>query len=647
MSCSTLVSNRLLIAALLAVALLLSLGNGLPVLDSHGTGFSPRSHNAFVPFQESDCCIHWRTPARSSENDFGARLPSNPVGLRLTPCSFIPHQPVVISSDQDFINQGWSGSGIADDPYRIENLEIVAETGNCIDIRSTTAYFCVQQCNLTGNSRGYGVYLEEVVNAILNNNTCALSACGIRAYGSQQSQIARNTCWNTVDGIRLVLCQSVNVTDNVCWHVSATGIRLYESDTISAAGNLCDGGQCGIVVYGGDSNDVSHNTCVENSVAGLVLNATLMNSATQNRCDWNTVGIYLQDASGGSVTQNTCDHNTEAGAFMLHSQSNNVVNNVFRGNKRGIHLTTSTSNYIADNLLEGNAESGVYLYLSQSNRVDVNTICGSVYGIYAVASLDSAMTINTLSNNTRAGILLVESGMGAIDFNTFLGSGLELQGELNLAQQEVIGNTVNGAPLLYVQNERRFGVPSGAGQIILLQCRSVMIEHQNLSSTSIGLLILQSSEVTVEGCLFGQNSRSGVEVWQSQAIVFHNNSFLGNGECGLVLHSDSSGNSIRENLFGDDAIHNALDDGLLNIFDRNFWSDYVGFDTNLDGLGDDPYSISGRAMNRDWNPLMAPLGAPSPARLPRWILTVATAAVANSLIVIFGLSIFFRHRKRR
>jgi hypothetical protein len=255
------------------------------------------------------------------------------------------------------------------------------------------------------------------------------------------------------------------------------------------------------------------------------------------------------------------------------------------------------------------------------------------------------VTINTLSNNTWAGILLLESPLSRVNYNTFVRCGLELQGESYLAQREVIGNTVNGAPLIFLQNSRGGSVPSGAGQVVLLECRSIAIENQNLSAASIGLLVLQSSYVTVENTVFAENTRCGVEVWGSRLIAFSNNSFVGNGQSGIVFHSDCSENSIRRNSFAGNAIHNAVDDGAFNIFDRNFWSDYVGYDRNLDGLGDDPYLISGQATNHDWNPLMAPPGVFPPAQLPRWILAIVAALVVNSLIIGIGMSVALRYRR--
>lgn len=632
-------------AAVLVAALTLSLAACLPGVNPFFPDSSSWSRNAVVSSQALARSSLWDPASTDIDDRLGGELgQAYDAGFRWTAGSLLPHQPVVILSDQDFVSQKWPGSGTAENPYRIENLEITFPAGNCIEIRSTTAHFRVRGCSLTGTNQGCGAYLRDVVNGVLENNTCVVGVCGICLENSEACQVVDNTCRMAVYGIRLNLCQSVNVTDNICQASSAAGIRIYESQGINTARNMCIGNPYGIEIHGGTANDVSENTCVGSS-AGILLNATRTPTASMNDCSASAIGIWLQDSSDGTLTQNTCEGNTGSGVLVARSHFNNLVSNVLRHNKRGIELTSAISNYVGGNMLEDNTESGVRLYLSESNRVDANTISGSAYGVHAVASHNNAVTVNSLSNNTSAGILLVESDMGTINHNVFVNCGLDLQGESYYAQREVRNNTVNGAPLVFLQNQRGASVPAGAGQVILLECRSVTMDHQTLMKTSIGLLVIYCRFVTIEDCVFAENTRCGVEIWWSRGVLFSDNSFLANGECGILLHSDCSDNSVRESLFANNGVHNAVDDGALNIFDRNFWSDYVGADLDLDGLGDDPYLISGQAMNRDWNPLMTPPGLAPPAQLSRWILSIAVALVVNSLIIGIGLTLVLRYRK--
>ncbi|GAH79803.1 unnamed protein product, partial [marine sediment metagenome] len=89
-----------------------------------------------------------------------------------------------------------------------------------------------------------------------------------------------------------------------------------------------------------------------------------------------------------------------------------------------------------------------------------------------------------------------------------------------------------------------------------------------------------------------------------------------------MLTADCFDNLIFNNKFinvlkGGD--FNALDDGTNNTWNSgtlgNYWNDYPGKDTNDDGIGDTPYSISGAAGSQDnypifWDPPIISIVSP-------------------------------------
>lgn len=75
------------------------------------------------------------------------------------------HQPITISSSEDFVLQGFTGSGTKDDPYTIENLEIDSEVFG-ISVSEVSEHFSVKNCSFYGEGIGiefislqYGVIL--------------------------------------------------------------------------------------------------------------------------------------------------------------------------------------------------------------------------------------------------------------------------------------------------------------------------------------------------------------------------------------------------------------------------------------------------------------------------------------------------------
>ncbi|MCG3217292.1 MAG: hypothetical protein KAS63_11225, partial [Candidatus Heimdallarchaeota archaeon] len=51
--------------------------------------------------------------------------------------SYIPHDPILIDSDDDFITYGFPGNGTEINPYIIENYNIITTTENGISISFT------------------------------------------------------------------------------------------------------------------------------------------------------------------------------------------------------------------------------------------------------------------------------------------------------------------------------------------------------------------------------------------------------------------------------------------------------------------------------------------------------------------------------
>ncbi|MHA2241182.1 MAG: NosD domain-containing protein, partial [Candidatus Thorarchaeota archaeon] len=132
-----------------------------------------------------------------------------------------PHGPIAIDGDANFSDtallEGWDGDGSPENPYLIDGLDIDLGVYDefCISISNTNASFTISNCNLTG--AGVGIYLENVTNGELVNNTCKRSDIGISLWNSNSNTVANNTCNSNKDwGICLEESYSNTVANNTC-----------------------------------------------------------------------------------------------------------------------------------------------------------------------------------------------------------------------------------------------------------------------------------------------------------------------------------------------------------------------------------------------------------------------------------------------
>jgi len=173
----------------------------------------------------------------------------------------------------------------------------------------------------------------------------------------------------------------------------------------------------------------------------------------------------------------------------------------------------------------------------------------------------------------------------------------------------VENNTVNGKPLLYLEDVANYTVDDDVGQVILVNCTGIRVENLNLSHTSVGVQLSWTTNTSISGNTITSNN-CGIRLeYSSNNSIFGNN--IANNQYGIRLDS-SSKNSIFHNNFIDNTEQvspkrpsNVWDDGYPS--GGNYWSDYTGVDADGDGIGDTSYVID--ENNVDNYPLMGPFNS--------------------------------------
>jgi nitrous oxidase accessory protein len=110
----------------------------------------------------------------------------------------------------------------------------------------------------------------------------------------------------------------------------------------------------------------------------------------------------------------------------------------------------------------------------------------------------------------------------------------------------------------------------------------------NWGTASYGLLLKEINDAEIRGNIFEENT-IGINIEGSNRIDYENNNFINNGWAikvrGACYTNKFIGNNFLYNSF-DISYNSNIND---NVFDKNYWSNYTGYDLDKNGIGDIPY----------------------------------------------------------
>lgn len=248
--------------------------------------------------------------------------------------------------------------------------------------------------------------------------------------------------------------------------------------------------------------------------------------------------VMLREAE--AITVEDCTIETRGfGIYLKAGGGHHIIRNEIRGDRsrpvarrgNGIHLWNTTSNEIRENRV-ADVRDGVYLSFAHENRILGNEGSGLRYGIHYMYSERNVLRENGFHSCT-GGIALMFSLGNRIEENVTAGNrdfGILCQ---QLERSTLVANRVS-------RNGRGFYIENSGGNVF---------ESNELVKNGVGAYLTAGSE----------------------ANVFTENRFEGN--LVQVYQGHAGGNRWSRDRKG------------------NFWSDYVGFDWDGDGVGEAPYRL--------------------------------------------------------
>jgi len=456
--------------------------------------------------------------------------------------------------------------------------------------------------NTTINAGGTGsaVYIgEDYVNisGFKTINSSNWGSAGIYVYNSNYSTIQNNNCSDNDYGIYLYKVGNSTIANNVCSNNSC-GIYLLNVENITVNDNICSDNGRGIFLNGQwdgtcNDNNLKRNTCSRNYWYGIRLSYSDNNELDKNTCDSNgEEGIYLMSSDNNQIFDSRCNFNDDSGILLRSSHGNTIENNNCSNNQEGIDIHDSNINTIANNTCHNNYWTDIHLSWTSHSTLFNNEMVGS--GIYISGNFIENWNTHSIDNS----------------------------------------NTVNGRPLAYWKNVTGMRMPNAVGQVILVNCSAVIVENQNLSNLTKGIILIDSSSNIISYNNFNSNNNYGIYLKNSNNNIISNNickynrengiylkgsndneifnnTFISNIDEGVYLGSNSHYNSIHHNLLlgnGDTIGPEAKDYGRGNRWNTttqgNCWAHWSQPDVDDDGIVDKPYGIGGDAYSKDYYPLV-------------------------------------------
>jgi nitrous oxidase accessory protein len=305
-------------------------------------------------------------------------------------------------------------------------------------------------------------------------------------------------------------------------------------------------GRPGAVLDGGGRGDVLRISGSRVTVRGL----TLRHSGTDLTAT--NAGIFVERGSVDVVIADNHIEHSLFGVYLDGAANVRVAHNTIRGMTTlrvpdrgdGIHLWNDTGCSIEANDIAGSRD-GIYVYVSAHNVIARNRIRDVRYGVHYMYSNHNTVDGN-VSRDSVAGYALMSSANLTVHDNIALAQrsyGFLLN---YISYSEIAGNLVRGVRGQHDDHDALIEGADGKGMFVYLSQFNT-IRDNLLSDAQIGIHVTAGSE-----------------------------------------HNRVYGNTFTANRVQVKYVQNIAEE--WSVRGRgNFWSDYLGWDMDADGIGDIPY----------------------------------------------------------
>ena len=278
-------------------------------------------------------------------------------------------------------------------------------------------------------------------------------------------------------------------------------------------------------------------------------------------------GFVLLILADNVAVKNIQVHNSKAGfmddyaGIVVEDADSVLIENItLVDNFFGIYLAKSQGTILRNNHItasggrETNSGNGIHLWYTKNVEIHDNYVRGHRDGLYFEFVEEATISGNVSENNIRYGIHFMYSDNCRYEDNTFRDNG-------------------GGVAVMYSQH------------VEVINNRFA----DNWGSSAYGLLAKEISRSKIVGNTFADNS-VGLYMEASSRNNVSENKFTQNGWA-IKLMANSTDNTFFGNNFVANSFEVATNSRMnySNDFNKNYWSQYEGYDLDRDGVGDVPH----------------------------------------------------------